>query len=125
MSKVLLIVTCLCVLPGCNTPIESSGPSLRFDGLYQSPLISQSDGHDYYEFLRFFENGNVWQVSAAGEAKEIVDWFKDSHDGVGTGTFTVAGADIAFTTVFPAGKIKSKGAVLHDELLLTSHSLIN
>ena len=91
---------------------------LRFDGLYQNGC------ENYFYYLRFFEDGQVVQVSSTGTPEEVSRWLKRGYER--SGTYALMGDRISFAIVSPVGRVRYSGVILNSETLrLDSHSEIN
>ncbi len=111
--------------PPPTQPVPSDTASyvrLRFDGLYQSV-----QRHDYWRYLRFYDDGLVLSVSSTGpEPSKIARWFsrenkeKNSH-----GTYSLTGRQIMFAATSTSGTVDYEGTVEGDTMVLKSYSHIN
>jgi hypothetical protein len=95
---------------------QSSAPTaeVRFDGVYQSPLIRDS-GTPSYSYLRFYEDKTVINCGTADKVKNLIKWFNKEHSAVGKGKYKISGNQISFTV---RGSVNYKGSILDDGSLL-------
>jgi hypothetical protein len=102
--------------------IAAPTAGVRYDGVYQSPLIRDS-GTPYYFYLRFYEDKTVIECGAVDKVKNLKKWFDKESDVVHKGKYKISGNGISFTVKSP---VDYWGSILDDgNLLLDSHSHIN
>jgi hypothetical protein len=105
--------------PGGTDAAPSTG-ELRFDGVYQH-IVS-----DYSQYLRFYDDRTVIAVSAKGsDPSQLASWFHKGSSIVGTGTYTLNGAAISFTSTATEGSVAYQGLVCIDSVSFKVHSMIN
>jgi hypothetical protein len=106
-----------------------SSADLRFDGLYQSQLLAKKH-FNYWNYLRFYPDGVVINVSSTGKPAEIVKWFDKfaavkSNYKFGQGKFVFEKNHVRFSASSSTGVVDYEGEVFEKRLILKSHSHIN
>ncbi len=87
---------------------------IRYDGVYQS------EGKDYFLYLRFFEDGTVIATSSDRRPEEVIGWFQKEHPHVSTGAYSVQGEEITFSAASATGVVDYTGQVKGEMLSLRS-----
>jgi hypothetical protein len=88
---------------------------LKFGGVYRFK-------NDY---LRFYPDRTVLNVSTSGEPDQIASWFGKDHDYLSIGTYTLSGNQLKFSATCEYGDVDFEGSVQGDTLVLNIHSRIN
>ncbi|MEO8287379.1 MAG: hypothetical protein ABI670_13220 [Chloroflexota bacterium] len=74
---------------------------LRFDGLYQAPAdLSKAEPVDYFDYLRFYEDGWVIDCTSSGTPEQVIAWFyRDNPEQPAqlTGRYIIDGDMISFS----------------------------
>jgi hypothetical protein len=94
---------------------------IKFSGLYQSEKIEKepNDQHRYWNYLRFYENNHVRQVSSDNDPKGVLDL--RYH-----GEYKIEEDSLKFEIKSTNGSIIYKGKILENgNLILYSKSMIN
>jgi hypothetical protein len=97
---------------------------VQVNGIYQSKQIDS-----YYKYVRFYTDGLVLAVSSTGSPTQIIRWFnreefaeRSYHS---SGTYTVSGSNIEFSTTSSSGTVDYEGEIQGDSLILKTYSHIN
>jgi hypothetical protein len=114
----------VCVFSGglaeqCRAAEAIDGIVLRFDGIYQS-----EKQEDYYQYLRFYDDGTVIAVSSTGTPEQVAKWFTRKHD-VSRGTYIITGRRIVFTATSESGAVDYDGRIKTEQMEFRTYSHIN
>jgi len=92
--------------------------NIHTDGVYQSKPVQIGNEHSpyFYNYLRFFSNGNVISVSSPNTPKELKKWFVDTNKNISKGIYKIVGNHISFHCISPRGRVNYNGDILADSL---------
>ena len=119
-SRFLVII--LFFVAACAAPVFASPQAtLRYDGVYRSKRIA-----DYWNYLRFYSDGTVIEVSSTGKPKDLRKWFsKDNASHPSIGKITIKGNHLSFSVVSTEGTVDYTGEIRENRIRLRSYSHIN
>ena len=121
-EMLFLLATLLLLAGGCsNPPIRPVGASLKYDGVYRS---TEKPLH-YWNYLRFYPDGEVMEVSSTGTPDDLRNWFNEENLELRRGKFTIDGKSLTFSTVSSQGDVDYTGEVDGDHIHLNIYSHIN
>ncbi|MFI8531396.1 toll/interleukin-1 receptor domain-containing protein [Streptomyces aquilus] len=103
--------------------VAAARVGVRYDGFYAKP--SSKEG--FTEFLRFYPDGTVLDVTTSGSVDQVARWFNRDHPDLGTGTYDIVGDRITFAPSDSYGTIEYDGTLREEggELHLHTLSRIN
>jgi len=100
--------------------VKGADVGVRYDGFYAKPATDEG----YTEFLRFYPEGTMLEVTTSGSAEQIITWFNREHPDLGTGLYEIVGDRIKFAaTTFYGGPIEYDGTIREEGAELHLHTL--
>ncbi|MDQ6623572.1 MAG: hypothetical protein M3Y86_08820 [Verrucomicrobiota bacterium] len=128
--RFLRLILCLLAVTSLAALAET-GSSLRYDGLYQADASFKKGNAEekLSNYLRFYEDGTVIDLSSTGTPAQVNGWFVKGHAGVAEGTYKLDGQALTFTTTIGTGRaavvVEYSGKIEGDTLVLDSLSHSN
>ncbi len=101
---------------------------LRFDGVYKSEINQTDPDLEYWQYIRFYEDGTVITVSSTGNPTEIDSWFRKElsiQKGFSRGQYEIKGSEIIFSSTSEAGTVDYNGTIHEKAVDLYSFSHIS
>lgn len=93
--------------------------ALRYDGVYMSRA------NDYYQYVRFYADGSLVEMSSSGKPQEIAKWFNSSSPNVSKGKYALNQASIQFSATDSFGTVDYVGTIEGLRIKLATFSHIN
>ncbi len=115
-KKNLYLVILISII-GCS----SNKNMIQYNGIYQSSKID----NNYYDYLRFYKNNTVIQVSSTGKPKHLKKWFTNNHKSISSGNYFFKNDSLFFETKSENGIVIYKGKFENKILVLKHLSKIN
>jgi hypothetical protein len=116
----------LVVLSACAISERSNNNMFpRTNGVYQCSEEDSDGTGPYSNYLRFYRDGHVIEVSSTGTPAEIWRWFSRERKDLSHGTLALSGDRVSFQTVSPEGMVDYSGHLNGTSLMLDSVSHIN
>src|SRR5260221_13318679 len=120
ISIFIFIVSCL----------QNKITRVRYEGVYVcsvEPDTSEDADttESYWEYLRFYPDGQVISVASSGSSSDIQEWFNLSHNLVSKGQYKVTEDKIYFRTKDSYGEVEYDGVIRDSILYLKCKSFIN
>lgn len=95
-----LSILYLAFLVACNSNENKNGGTasvLQVDGIYQSGVqTNEATGDKSTNYLRFYSDSSVINVSSSGTAEQIKSWFVKGHENVSQSTYHIEGNHLSF-----------------------------
>jgi hypothetical protein len=86
---------------------------LRFDGVYRFKHKATPSQHAYCNYMRFYPDGQVIDVSYEGKWKLLSTWFTIQSTLVSKGHYEITRNRITFSTTSASGVVNYSGFLLH------------
>ena len=114
-----IAILCAIFLLACKNKGAGNGTfPLHFDGMYKSAVqTNQNTGDQSTNYLRFYEDGTVINVSSSGTPEQIKSWFVKGHENVLQTSYQVAGDGLKFHFKTTTGDLDYNGRILSIESL--------
>lgn len=103
---------------------KASG-DLNFNGIYVSESIDPTGTQIGWDYIRFFEDGNVVTLSTPAPAEAILHWLDPQDPHPAKGMFALQGAKVTFSATSQLGTVDYEGQIDGPGLLLAWRSRIN
>jgi hypothetical protein len=73
--------------------------------------LAHDDGSSAYNYLRFYADGRVVEVTSTGTPTDVAAWLAYEHPPLSRGYYHLVGQRLRFTTTSDAGMVDFSGAI--------------